>query len=403
MILEAQRPAKLSLRQRWLRARYARDTDSILRLGSELIAREKSGRPAFEARRALARFHDSLNQDDLAAGYWFDLLRMDPGDLEAAYHSARSLVSDGAWLDEAIAGIASVGDARFEAVLRDALSQELPDVGAESSRHIAICGVSYCGSTLMDKILGSVAGSASIGESNWLVRARKDEGSHPIDFSQEPQPQFPFCTTCGPACTVLNWPFRRQLSMDRRHWYGRIGRQLGAETLISADKNPPKLVDYDPLLRFHALVLFKSPVQAWISHRDKLKGTEFDLAEECQAYAERWTRAYSDLLDHFNPQFGSTFLLFDDFTRDPEACFEKVCGALNLPVDLSVLTELKPGHSIGGNDRAVEQFRSLNYSVEIRPLPEPDVSRAEIEILDNYPGLSDLEARLRHRSISNPA
>ena len=58
----------------------------------------------------------------------------------------------------------------------------------------------------------------------------------------------------------------------------KIAGRLETSILISADKNPPKLVDNDPLLRFSALAMFKSPMQAWASQLAKLaKGQNADF------------------------------------------------------------------------------------------------------------------------------
>ena len=80
------------------------------------------------------------------------------------------------------------------------------------------------------------------------------------------------------------------LVADPSRWYFKIAKQLGTSILISADKNTTKLIDNDPLLRFAALVLFKSPLQAWASQMAKLpKEREGGYyAAELTKYMEVW-------------------------------------------------------------------------------------------------------------------
>jgi hypothetical protein len=67
---------------------------------------------------------------------------------------------------------------------------------------------------------------------------------------------------CGPTCEVLSLDFRMDLAANRTGWYQKIADRAETDVLIAADKNSPKIVENDPLLRFEALILFKSPLQA---------------------------------------------------------------------------------------------------------------------------------------------
>ena len=58
-------------------------------------------------------------------------------------------------------------------------------------KHIALGGMSFCGSTVLSYVLGSLPGFCNIGESHWLTdRTKTGERI--------------FCARCGPTCKVLH-------------------------------------------------------------------------------------------------------------------------------------------------------------------------------------------------------
>ena len=279
--------------------------------------------------------------------------------------------------------------------MRQALLVPLP-VADDSLRHIAICGVSFCGSTLLDRILGGLPGSRSIGESHWLTKEYDSNRYAALDISREMGDPRPSCTVCGPSCAVLTRDFRVALSIDPYRWYFRIAHRLGAATLISSDKNVPKLIDHDPLLRFSALVVFKSPEQAWISHRAKLPqdGHPEYYAQELETYLSVWNRSYRELLHELNPAGGKLFLWFDAFTRKPHAILKAMCGGLAVDFDPRVLERTQPGHAIGGNEGTVKRFRQSDYGVSIErlhpgnlPALEKDRIRKDAQLQECFRGL----------------
>jgi hypothetical protein len=252
-----------------------------------------------------------------------------------------------------------------------------------SIRHVAIAGVSYCGSTLFDRLLGGLPGVRSIGESHWLIKTYENRVAAPIDFADPTRIRMLSCTVCGPRCKVLTLDFRTRLGADRSNWYFRIAQQLGTELIVSADKNPSKLIENDPLLRMDLLVLFKSPVQAWASQLDKLPknmAPDFYL-QELEKYIPQWCRAYEAFLHQFRPTGKSVFLSFDDFVRQPRKVLQSVCAALDLPFDPGVLAHTVPGHAIGGNGRAMARLRDNDYAVNILPLDEPKLAIEQEAIL----------------------
>ncbi len=205
-------------------------------------------------------------------------------------------------------------------------------------RHIAICGVSFCGSTLMDRLLGSLPGSANIAG---VALAH-------------------LCAAAGRPCAdrFRRAPYRRAASLQRmrirlpglEHGFSAansrptppigtagIAHRLDTQTLISADKNPPKLADHDPLLRFDALRCSKAPSRRGcrcFAGCPQDRDAAFYL-RKCETYLELWTDRYRTLLDHFAPQGKVVFLQFDAFAQAPREVLRSLCAALDLTFDAS--------------------------------------------------------------------
>lgn len=230
----------------------------------------------------------------------------------------------------------------------------------EGIRHVAVCGVSYCGSTLLARILGSLPAVANIGESHWLahrrqggrtVRARPDAEDYALQIH---------CASCGPRCRVLDREFRVALLADPRDWYQKIAARLATRILVSADKNYGKLESLDPELRLDALVLYKDPLQAASSHfryRSE-RGAPEPTARDVEHYLERWARSYEHFLDRFPAKGRKVVIGWDLLSEDFELTLPRLCEALALPWDPSVLRAIDPAqHCLGGNTRVNRRFR----------------------------------------------
>lgn len=370
----------LPLTARWMHASGKRAFDE-----AELIFRQltQSGQANDAALRGTARLYERLERHTDALPLWTQLRDANAADFEPSFHLARSALTNGASPAQAAAQAAPAAGEIFRDAIAEALVNPLPVLEGEF-RHIAICGVSFCGSTLLDRVLGGLPQVKSIGESHWLTKVRADNAYREVDMSiPAADARFVPCTVCGKNCTVLSHDFRRSLTADGTNWYRKIAARLETRILVSADKNLPKLIEKDPLLELSALVLFKSPVQAWRSKLDKLPpdGDEAFYEEECRKYLAVWTRSYRAYLDHFRPQGAVAFLNFDAFTAAPERLLRATCAALAIPFDEGVLHRTEPGHAIGGNGRAMKRLRDKDYGVAIEALPDPALLPAQAAII----------------------
>lgn len=364
-----------------MQARMTRDFTAAAQTGETIL----TGNPGNTfVRRALARQFDELGEPDKAEPHWGALRAQDPKDFEAAFHVAQGAMRAGRALDSAVAAASDGTGGAFADNLRAVLDAPALPARQDGARHVLICGVSYCGSTLFDRLLGSLPGAASIGESHWLVKGRYEKGYDTIDFSGDFAAHLVKCSVCGAKCPVLTAQFRRALAADRTDWYFKIAAGLGTDLLISSDKNPPKIADHDPLLRFDALVLFKSLPQAWWSELQKRPQGRDDAyyLSECEKYVATWAQSYATFLESFSPQGRVVFLSFEDFTQSPGAVLKAACRALALPFDENVLRSAKPGHAIGGNARAMSKLRDADYMPDIAPIPPCDLPASHLRVIE---------------------
>ncbi|MBV8977703.1 MAG: hypothetical protein JOZ13_10030 [Alphaproteobacteria bacterium] len=373
-------PNRVSPTQSFMQARMTRDFAAAERIGNAMVAAQPGH--SF-ARRGLARMFDELDRREEALPHWQALHAASRKDFEAAYRVAQSMRQGGGSVDRVAADLAP--DAAFAENLRAVLDNPPTTAPKEGTHNVVICGVSYCGSTLFDRLLGSLPGVASVGESHWLVKGKvPGAGYDVLDFSRDFAADMVKCSVCGKNCTALTAEFRRGLAADRTNWYFRIAERLGAQTLVAGDKNPAKILDNDPLLRFDALLLFKSLPQAWWSELQKRKPghDEAYYLAECERYIGTWCQNYAMFLESFSPQGKMVAVSFEEFTRAPVRVLRAACEALSLPFDEQVLKFAKPGHAIGGNDRAVRRLKTADYAPDITPLeppPLPDSHRHLIQ------------------------
>jgi len=390
----------ISLGQQYSLSQHSGNSASVIEIGEKLVERSPQ-----DPRRlkALARMMAETGEHERAQPYWQKLLDIDVDDFEALYHRVRfenSRVTD---IQDVIDKLALQTAPVIREHIRRIIEEPLVNVGEDpQARVVSICGVSFCGSTLLDRILGSLPDTRSIGESHWLIKSYLNKVSAPIDFSKESRKGIPQCSVCGKDCEFLTHEFRAELAADRSRWYFKIAQRLNTSILIAADKNVPKLVENDPLLRMDGLVLFKSPIQAWYSHFSKLaqdKSEEF-YRESLEKYVATWTKTYSIYLNDFKPAGKVVFMNFDRFTENPDPVFEALLRELNLPHDLSVLKTANPGHAIGGNGRAMSLIRNASYGINITPLKPVEVPQYQADAIASATGMQNVYESMLEKCIS---
>ena len=210
-------------------------------------------------------------------------------------------------------------------------------------RHVAILGVSYCGSTLLSLVLGALPGVANIGESHWLLepRAGKRRESHNLTADG-----FEQCVFCGANCVILTDDLRDQLARQPAAFYGILAEALSTDILVSADKNYPHFIRRDPGLHNDAIVLFRDPLKNWQSQARRSGNSP----EARLRYFENWAMDYVNFLDNY-PNAGRKVVLdFDEFLANPVSMLQQLCGAIDLSFTAEAVEYWNfPQHCVGGN------------------------------------------------------
>jgi len=256
-----------------------------------------------------------------------------------------------------------------------------------NSRHVAIGGVSYIGSTLFGVLLGSIDGIENVGESHWLVERLDAEGPRPIDFENDDPSSWHHCQRCGKQCEIFSPNFRRSLANDPTHWYQKIGDRLSTPVLISSDKNLFHYWSIDPLFRFDLVVLYKSPegqVRSFYKALDskirsgKITPNTHMTATQCLG---NYVQNYGGLLKTIRPRGRRVVMNWEKFVSSPEAHFDRLLKALDFPGSSDIFQNVRIGHVIGGNGLFNFESIAATNRINIRPSNAPlltPVQRAEV-------------------------
>jgi hypothetical protein len=232
---------------------------------------------------------------------------------------------------------------------------------SSSHRHIAIIGMSFCGSTVLSYVLGSLPNVKTIGESHWLVDKTTDG-------------KLLGCVKCGPACSVINDDLRSRLTSVEAQWYRDIATALNSKVLVSSDKNLDTLLQLDPTGNFEPLVLFKRPDNHARSYARVIesRGDQPPL----KWYATAWAKHYAVALNLTSARY----LLIDDFVNYPEAVLERLAAWLETTADSSALRYWEfEHHAIGGNFNPYVRKTQKPDELEIRAREWPSKLDADIE------------------------
>jgi hypothetical protein len=211
-------------------------------------------------------------------------------------------------------------------------------------RHVAILGVSYCGSTLVSLVLGSLPGVANVGESHWLLEPRLDKLRDTYNLAPD---GFEQCVWCEADCPLITDDLRRHLADQPHGFYQILADAYKADIIVSADKNYPHVVRRDPGLHNDAVIIFRHPSENWRSHARRSSRTDNEARLK---YLDNWAIAYTNFLDNF-PNTGKKISVdLDLFLVKPKQGLQHLCFALDLPFAAEALAYWHVRqHCVGGN------------------------------------------------------
>lgn len=263
----------------------------------------------------------------------------------------------------------------------------------EQTRHIAICGVSHVGSTMLGIILEGADNVAFAGETHSLteVKMHRWGGRGRVPVARDiPVEKWPWaCRVCGQRCEIFDPEFRLWLVDNPTGKYAHIAKRLGVQTIVTADKNVDIYWERDPLFRFDQIVLYKSP-QAQLrstlkidlkANPDAAKGFHRQVPE----LLSRWTTIYYEHLYLIRPTGKQIVIDWEALVADPERHFERLSSRLGINLTMSALTSPRFGHFIGGNTGVNVRELQKAGRIELRPsnappLPEDAKAAAEAHL-----------------------
>ncbi|MCX7565099.1 hypothetical protein OS189_01920 [Sulfitobacter sp. F26169L] len=232
---------------------------------------------------------------------------------------------------------------------------------------IAILGISFCGSTMLSSVLGALDGCENLSESHAITkyrRAARESGE--FDFDNGKVEDLVPCSSCGSNCEVFDFEFRKALQADPTNRLLKICKHIGCKTVITADKTEIRVVD--PLQRYKAVILFKTPYNAFCSfYKRQKRWLKSDTVEgSINAFLTVYKRAYSSFLNEHAPKEGRVFMHWDSFVTDQADHLEILCKELDLVFDKDVLTSRPdPQHTFGGNGPVRKAAKESEGTVKI--------------------------------------
>ena len=348
-----------SLKTAW---RLSRDYKHVPARLVSILFRRKRYRPA-----------SKLGRRVLAEGDTDPSFRLLMAQVELGAHNAELALSH---LDAYERAAPATDHTRYVRRLAESLA-------AHQLRHVAIAGMSYVGSTLLGTLLGSLPGCAHAGETQELIHRRNPQAyEFPIiDFAHDPDEAIPHCRICGAQCPVFTREFRAELVRDPADWYFRIGRRLGARTVISSDKFLSEYLAKDPLFRFDLIVLYK-PLEswAWSFRREEARkaangAPTSPTAGDLERTLDQWAANYYGFLKDLRPQGRRLVIDWERFAERPREHFDLLVTKLGLAGDLGVFDQVRASHYVGGNDGIVPVLREGRVS--FRPSRAGALSRED--------------------------
>jgi hypothetical protein len=245
-----------------------------------------------------------------------------------------------------------------------------PRLRNRAPRHIVMMGVSFCGSTLLGLVLGGLPGVANVGESHWLIEKRRQRSSDELPTTPE---GFEQCMSCGPGCPIVTVQLRQRLAEPDGDFYATLAAAYGADTIVTSDKSPQRVLTLDPYLHNDTIVLFREPMANWHSHR--VRHPAFASPEGQRDYFGNWADSYEILLRYFHNKGSKTVVNFDEFAAAPQRGLALICRTLSLPFDPKTLAYWRTRqHFVGGNIMLALRLRDgVEAALRIGPRPvSPD-------------------------------
>jgi hypothetical protein len=213
----------------------------------------------------------------------------------------------------------------------------------EGPRIIGIIGRSFCGSTLLSRLMAAIDGVGAAGELHWvhdapLIGDVKTKAGWPVTRR---------CVKCGEKCRVFSESFIAS-PPKKKDLYREVAERMGVDTLVVSDKLTGHYSQCCARNNVDGIVLFKRPEAAALS----------DMRNEGQT-VEQAVAGYAGMYDgmlRWAPQYCRRLLFvnYEELAEDPWGMTEKVRKALGIPGELPEEKDYAAVeyHAVGGNPKA---------------------------------------------------
>ena len=212
-----------------------------------------------------------------------------------------------------------------------------------SRRVICIVGISFCGSTLLSRLLATLDDVAAAGELHWMYDAPAVGGVETrAGWKVKRQ-----CVCCGADCSVFTRKFVLELP-PRRMLYQCVAERLGVGTLVVSDKMPGTYEVYCEAGSADGIVMFKRPEAAVLS---MMVNERSGVREAVNMYANAYEH-----MSRWAEKFFATalFVSYEDVAIDPFGMVSKLKRELGIPGHPPGASAFADGdyHAFGGNPKA---------------------------------------------------
>jgi tetratricopeptide (TPR) repeat protein len=200
---------------------------------------------------------------------------------------------------------------------------------------ILFVGTSYCGSTLVNSVLGAHPDIAGAGEMHWLVH------EPPAERAREGR-----CVFCGDSCKL--WTPELRADLDAANLYDLTAGAYGKAFVCDTSKMP----DWSEFMAAHTaaprtrVLLVKHPIRIVASNLANAQAT----GDPAKADMDGVLRGYSDLCARAMHNPPDLVLRYEDFVASPSAALTPILNAFGLAWDDAMADwRSHPHHYIGGN------------------------------------------------------
>ena len=206
---------------------------------------------------------------------------------------------------------------------------------------ITILGISYCGSTYLNFVLGSLLNVKAVGESHWLLDSENIS-----------------CATCTYKKKNCNFFTKETISLlknsDKTKFYSSLFDILNTNIVVNSDKNPSNLKGKLKNVENYFIVLFKSPERQYLS----LKTHKNDSG--VSSHLDLTNKAYKNAIDFVKETNHEKviYIDYDSFMLDKIRVLRYICSEFDLIYNENAINYWNfEHHSIGGNISAYFNFR----------------------------------------------